>query len=544
MKKLFYFLLGFLIISCTQSAEISRNYVSDDVSSDTTLSISSTISSETSSTTPSELSSSISSSSSSNSVESSSSESSESSSSIKICEVVFKFYNGDEDIIIYVQENDPLGYLPPNPNKEHYTFQNWNSEVDGSGTSYTTFHGIYDDTVIHAYYTAKVYQVNMRYRDGYYTIDLPYTVTIEDLPLLIPEPVILPAYTDTKAVKSWYNEFAHIDYGYYYTEEFEVTHLTEDMIINNQIVLIPRMVHPSLKDIEYMEMTYIPESEYYRIERGCYEHQYQYLTNKINDMAVSKYNVTYELFYTVREWAFNNGYDYMIGGAGNVGYCTLDPIDDENRYQPVSVDWKSIIFFMNAFSEMNGIQYPYHPYVDKYGETLKTISQMQTSEIIGWGYGGYTMLTEGEWYYIASNKGQTPYNYIAGDNQPFNTTTNPDIYSWHRYNSDDQTHPVGLKLPNELGIYDLIGNTFEWVWDIQMPLSTVLPDYLRENYMGNVIEGRICNFDDVHAYKGSPYNLTNCPIGYYKTTQSIAYISFRIVYRKTRPVPSPYFSEG
>lgn len=63
--------------------------------------------------------------------------------------------------------------------------------------------------------------------------------------------------------------------------------------------------------------------------------------------------------------------------------------------------------------------------------------------------------TEEEWEYAARG-GNLSRNYkYAGAN-------NIDEVAWYDKNSGNQLHPVALKKPNELGLYDMCGNIQEW----------------------------------------------------------------------------------
>ncbi len=70
----------------------------------------------------------------------------------------------------------------------------------------------------------------------------------------------------------------------------------------------------------------------------------------------------------------------------------------------------------------------------------------------------FTLPTEAEWEYAARGGRKSTSAKYSGSSSVTNV-------AWYNGNSGSQTHPVGKLRPNELGIYDMSGNVWEWCLD-------------------------------------------------------------------------------
>ncbi|MFF4346570.1 formylglycine-generating enzyme family protein [Streptomyces sp. NPDC001530] len=116
-----------------------------------------------------------------------------------------------------------------------------------------------------------------------------------------------------------------------------------------------------------------------------------------------------------------------------------------DRLPVEGVSWWDAVLFCNALSERDGFVPAYH--LDGDGERVEWDAAAD----------GYRLPTEAEWEHACR----------AGTSGPRYGPL--DEIAWYRGNSHERIHDVGGKRPNPWGLHDMLGNVWDWCWDLYDP---------------------------------------------------------------------------
>jgi formylglycine-generating enzyme required for sulfatase activity len=196
------------------------------------------------------------------------------------------------------------------------------------------------------------------------------------------------------------------------------------------------------------------------------------LPQTVAPFYMAAYEMTYTLYAQVIAWGISHDYTFTVGnGVPGCGTYYNTP------RQPVTMPWfVNILVWCNAYSERAG-KTPVYKYS---GDVLKSVSLIDTVEkadaiTMDSSANGYRLPNAVEREYaVRGAVPSQPYTSTDPEGWPWNYslagTNDPNISMWWAKGSGGNepganTHPIGsIPYPNTLGIYDLGGNAYEYIW--------------------------------------------------------------------------------
>ncbi|MDR1601898.1 MAG: formylglycine-generating enzyme family protein [Tannerella sp.] len=157
----------------------------------------------------------------------------------------------------------------------------------------------------------------------------------------------------------------------------------------------------------------------------------------VSDFYIGKYEVTQveweavmgrnPSYFRPLNWEDMEAYVKKINERSGTNYAIPTRVQWEKAVLPVEcVSWNGVAEFIRRLNELTGKD--------------------------------YRLPTEAEWEYAARGG-------VASLGYKYSGSNTLKEVAWYGYNSDGQTHPVGTRQPNELGIHDMNGNVWEWCSD-------------------------------------------------------------------------------
>ncbi len=244
-----------------------------------------------------------------------------------------------------------------------------------------------------------------------------------------------------------------------------------------------------------------------------------------DEKPTHKVTLTYDFYMGKYEVTFDE-YDAFCEATGRSKPRDYYGWGRETR-PVINVSWNDAIAYCNWLSGEEKLPKSY----DSNGNLLDKDGRVTTdpSKVVG-----YRLPTEAEWEYAARGGNKSKgYKYSGSDN------VDMDNVAWYYSNSGHKTQRAGMGVPNELELYDMGGNVWEWCsdWFGSYSSSAQTNPYNSTAGSYRVARGGSWNDDAVYVRISSR--------GYYTPTSTISYLGFRIARTVThegenRPPLAPY----
>jgi len=176
---------------------------------------------------------------------------------------------------------------------------------------------------------------------------------------------------------------------------------------------------------------------------------------------MSRCEVPYTAWQKVWRWAvspmFAFGWNYDFDRDGDMGSMDLGDLEHDPNEPATDMTWLDAVAWCNALSELEGKPFVYYADPELSKPFRKVRERHQTRELnskyapkvyVDRAAAGYRLPTRAEW--LRAAEGAKAEGKSA----------------WIAENANGTTHPVGTKAPTALGLHDMMGNVWEWCWDV------------------------------------------------------------------------------